>query len=148
MIKERKTRNFDFLKTPLPELPSREEVIQKTVELTGQSSVEIPPLVPTVVEVPAEVPKPIKAKTVKKEPKSTQKAPKQAKKSTAAVPTEKSKVGRRALEDARKPFTSTITVDNKKRLRQLCAEYDIAMSDALNEMLSAQFENRAPKYKV
>ena len=162
MAKERITRNFDFLKNPLPELPSREEVIQKTVELTGQPSVvaaEVPPSrknrdrsVSTPIEVAVEVPKPVKKQVVKKTtaPPKTKAQPKQVKQAIVAEPEpkEKGKVGRRALEDARKPFTSTITVDNKRRLRQLCAEYDIAMSDALNEMLSAQFEKREPIYKV
>ena len=146
MTKERKTRNFDFLKNPLQELPSREEVIQKTVELTGQTLVssEIPPSVSKPVEAEKVTPKPIKAKT------STQKPinPIQQPKTINAELKEKPKVGRRALVDTRKPFTSTITVENKRRLRQLCAEFDIAMSDALNEILSAQFEKREPIYKV
>lgn len=153
MAKERKTRNFDFLKEPLPELPSREEVIQKTVELTGQPSVniEVAPSVPIPIMEVETLPVVEKAtKPAKKKPVSPKKSPKPTKQSLLAeeAPKEKSKVGRRALEDTRKPFTSTITVDNKKRLRQLCAEYDIAMSDALNEILAAQFEKRAPIYKV
>lgn len=152
MAKERKTRNFDFLKNPQPELPSREEVIQKTVELTGQSLViaEAPPSVSTSVE--PEMPKSVenKSKKAKKEPILPKEKPKQVKQALMPEPEPKakSKVGRRALEDSRKPFTSTITVDNKRRLRQLCAEYDIAMSDALNEILAAQFEKRPPKYTV
>jgi hypothetical protein len=152
MAKERKTRNFDFLKKPQPELPSREEVIQKTVELTGQALVitEIPPSVSTSAE--SEIPKTVenKRKTVKKEPKVRKETPKRQKQALMVepMPKEKSKVGRRALEDTRKPFTSTITVENKRKLRQLCAEYDIAMSDALNEILAAQFEKRPPKYTV
>ncbi len=152
MAKERKTRNFDFLKNPQPELPSREEVIQKTVELTGQSLViaETPPSVLIVVE--PEIPKAVenKSKKAKIEPVLPKETPKRVKQALIAepIPKEKSKVGRRALEDARKPFTSTITVDNKRKLRQLCAEYDIAMSDALNEILAAQFEKRPPKYMV
>jgi hypothetical protein len=146
MSKDRKARNFDFLKNPLPELPSREEVIQKTVELTGQTLV-------TVAEAPS-VSTPVEAKKTKpKEPKAKTAAPKAAKpkpikQAIVAEPTpkEKGKVGRKALEDTRKPFTSTITSENKRRLRQLCAEYDIAMSDALNELLSAQFEQRPPKF--
>ena len=59
---------------------------------------------------------------------------------------EKSKVGRKALVDIRKPFTTTITVDNKRQLRQLCAEHDIAMSDVINEILSAHFEQRTPNF--
>ncbi len=158
MAKERKTRNFDFLKNPQSELPSREEVIQKTVELTGQSLViaEVPPspkessrTVSTAVEL--EIPKTVenKSKKAKKEPVLPKETPKQVKQALIPdEPKEKSKVGRRALEDSRKPFTSTITVDNKRKLRQLCAEYDIAMSDALNEILAAQFEKRPPKYTV
>lgn len=156
MAKERKTRNFDFLKEPLPELPSREEVIQKTVALTGQASVssvsiEVPPSVLTPIidiEIPKEVEKTIKP--AKKKAVTPSKSPKPTKKTLLVedVPKEKSKVGRPALEDTRKPFTSTITVENKKRLRQLCAEYDIAMSDALNEILAAQFEKRPPIYTL
>lgn len=152
MAKERKTRNFDFLKNPQPELPSREEVIQKTVELTGQSLViaEVPPSVSTSVE--SEIPNTVgnTSKKAKKEPTLPKETPKRLKQALIEepMPKEKSKVGRRALEDSRKPFTSTITVDNKRKLRQLCAEYDIAMSDALNEILAAQFEKRPPKYTV
>jgi hypothetical protein len=62
------------------------------------------------------------------------------------VVVEKSKVGRKALVDTRKPFTTTITVDNKRQLRQLCAEYDIAMSDVINEILAAHFEKRPPSF--
>ena len=168
MAKERKTRNFDFLKEPQPELPSREEVIQKTVALTGQGlindepalysqpSQDVPSVLPLIVEVETpkpveEIPKPIEEtpKTVEKKPISPKIIAKNAKKTVVIEPApEKLKVGRKALEDARKPFTSTITVENKRRLRQLCAEYDIAMSDALNEILSAQFEKRQPKYTV
>ena len=152
MTKERKTRNFDFLKNPLPELPSREEVIQKTVELTGQTLVssEIPPSVSKPVEAEKVTPKPIKAKTPTQKPIKTPKPikPIQQPRTINAELKEKPKVGRRALVDIRKPFTSTITVENKRRLRQLCAEFDIAMSDALNEILSAQFEKREPIYKV
>jgi hypothetical protein len=193
MSKDRKVRNFDFLKQAPPPLPSREEVIQKTAELTGQSlvgegqtpSVSAPfeaistsvqevavPIVVTpistpittpvvaptpppvviverVVEVPKEivaVPKPIAA-TIEKEKKAIQKKVKTVEVPLAvAAPAEKSKVGRKALVDTRKPFTTTITVDNKKRLRQLCAEYDIAMSDVINEILSAHFDQRAPSF--
>jgi hypothetical protein len=193
MSKDRKVRNFDFLKQTPPPLPSREEVIQKTAELTGQSvvgeeltpSVSAPievvsapvevvtvPVITTpistpiitpvsapspppvvvvekVVEVPAEVvvvPTPIAA-TVEKEKKAIQKKVKTVEVPLAvAAPAEKSKVGRKALVDTRKPFTTTITVDNKKRLRQLCAEYDIAMSDVINEILSAHFDQRAPSF--
>lgn len=161
MAKERKTRNFDFLKEPQPELPSREEVIQKTVALTGQGlindetalysqpSQDVPLVLPLTVE--AETPKRVEEipKMVEKKPVSPKIIAKNAKKTVVIEPApEKLKVGRKALEDARKPFTSTITVENKRRLRQLCAEYDIAMSDALNEILSAQFEKRQPKYTV
>jgi hypothetical protein len=190
MSKDRKVRNFDFLKQTPPPLPSREEVIQKTAELTGQSvigegqttpSVSAPievvavpvevvtvPVVSTpiitsasapisapvvivekVVDVPAKVvvvPTPIAA-PVEKEKKAIQKKEKTAAAPPVVVaPVEKSKVGRKALVDTRKPFTTTITVDNKKRLRQLCAEYDIAMSDVINEILSAHFDQRAPSF--
>ena len=81
MAKERKTRNFDFLKNPQPELPSREEVIQKTVELTGQSLViaEVPPSVSTSVE--SEIPKTVenKSKKAKKEPTLPKETPKRLK---------------------------------------------------------------------
>lgn len=125
MSKERKVRNFDFLKETPPPLPSREEVIQKTAELTGQSAVG--------------------EEKEKKEVKKRQKAVELP--SPPIVVQEivaKSKVGRRALIDSRKPFTTTITVDNKRRLRQLCAEHDIAMSDVINEILSAHFDQRTP----
>jgi hypothetical protein len=188
MSKDRKVRNFDFLKQTPPPLPSREEVIQKTAELTGQTVVGeglIPPpieavsapvevvtvpvvmtpistpistavstpiapplvIVEKIVEVPTEVvvvPPPIAP--VDKEKKAIQKKVKTVEVPTVAAPAEKSKVGRKALVDTRKPFTTTITVDNKKRLRQLCAEYDIAMSDVINEILSAHFAQRAPTF--
>jgi hypothetical protein len=190
MSKDRKVRNFDFLKQTPPPLPSREEVIQKTAELTGQTlvgegqtpsvsapieaisapveavivpvvttpigtpiitpvSVPSPPpvaVVEKVVEVPTKVvvvPTPL----VEKEKKAVQKKVKTVEPPPViAAPTEKSKVGRKALVDTRKPFTTTITVDNKKRLRQLCAEYDIAMSDVINEILSAHFDQRTPNF--
>lgn len=151
MAKERKVRSFDFLKQPLAELPTREEVIQKTVEITGLSVENTPPSVSATVVEKEAVPTPTNIIS-EAAPKKTAapKAPK-AQKTTLIVeeiPKEKAKVGRKALEDARKPFTSTITVENKKKLRQLCAEYDISMSDALNEMLAAQFEKRSSIYKV
>ena len=199
MSKDRKVRNFDFLKQTPPPLPSREEVIQKTAELTGQTiigvgeeqtpsvsapieaiptSVEVgtvpvvtapintsistpismpvaaavspaitPPvvIVEKVVEVPTEIEE--VAAPVEKEKKAIQKKVKTVEPPPAvAVSVEKSKVGRKALIDTRKPFTTTITVDNKKRLRQLCAEYDIAMSDVINEILSAHFDQRTPSF--
>lgn len=144
MSKERKTRNFDFLKQTPPELPSREEVIQKTAELTGRTleTVEVP-VVPVEVQLPVE--------KKKKEPKVTQNPQKPQKTVRAVLPdepivAEKAKVGRRALADSRKPFTTTITVDNKRRLRELCAQYDIAMSDVINEILAAQFEQRPSQF--
>ncbi len=150
MSKERKTRNFDFLKQTLPELPSREEVIQKTAELTGTTfeNPEVPPSVSAAVETPSA---PIKVKIPsekkKKEPKP---APKLQKAVASVLPiepvVEKAKVGRKALADSRKPFTTTITVDNKRRLRELCAKYDIAMSDVINEILAAQFEKRTSQF--
>ena len=151
MSKERKTRNFDFLKQALPELPSREEVIQKTAELTGTAfeSPEVPPSVKVAIEpivVPVEVKLPTEKK--KKEQKETQKPPKVVASILPDEPIiiEKGKVGRRALADSRKPFTTTITVDNKRRLRELCAKYDIAMSDVINEILAAQFEQRPSQF--
>ena len=39
MSKDRKVRNFDFLKQTPPELPSREEVIQKTNAITSKTIV-------------------------------------------------------------------------------------------------------------
>ncbi|MDZ7876163.1 MAG: hypothetical protein U5L45_00755 [Saprospiraceae bacterium] len=192
MSKDRKVRNFDFLKQTPPPLPSREEVIQKTAELTGQPlvgegltpSVSVPfeaisapvlvvtePVITTpistpvsaqiapviviaekVVEVPAKVSTEIvvvATPAVEKEKKTVQKKVKTIE--TPSVPIvaahiEKSKAGRKALIDTRKPFTTTITVDNKKRLRQLCAEYDIAMSDVINEILAAHFDQRSPKF--
>jgi hypothetical protein len=159
MSKERKTRNFDFLKQIPPELPSREEVIQKTAELTGTTfqSPEVTPspivsgfaTVSTPVEVlvvPKKVKLPVEKK--KKEPKLT---PMTQKTVTSILPVEpiiveKAKVGRKALADSRKPFTTTITVDNKRRLRELCAQYDIAMSDVINEILAAQFEQRPSQF--
>ena len=187
MAKERKVRNFDFLKqTPSP-LPSREEVIQKTAELTGQSpvsdemtpsvsgpieAVSAPISVPVsasvevvseaTMEVAAEIAAEVVAEIVaaakpvaqvekaEKEKKVVQKRQK-----VAEIPppppvvqmiVEKSKVGRRALADARKPFTTTITLNNKRQLRQLCAEHDIAMSDVINEILAAHFEQRTPNF--
>ena len=200
MSKDRKVRNFDFLKQTPPPLPSREEVIQKTAELTGQTIVGVgerqtlsvsapievilapvevvavpvvttpistsigtpinmpvaasvsttvtPPvvIVEKIVKVPTEVVE-VTAPTIEKEKKTIQKKVKMVEVPTVAVaPVEKSKVGRKALIDTRKPFTTTITVDNKKRLRQLCAEYDIAMSDVINEILSAHFDQRAPSF--
>jgi hypothetical protein len=166
MSKERKVRNFDFLKQTPPELPSREEVIQKTAELTGQKRVgeEVPsvsepiliapepPIVAIVEPVAPSVPTPTEvataARPVEKEKKVPQKRTKVVEAPPPVVETviEKSKVGRRALVDTRKPFTTTITVDNKRRLRQLCAEHDIAMSDVINEILSAHFEQRSPNF--
>jgi hypothetical protein len=165
MSKDRKVRNFDFLKQTPTELPSREEVIQKTAELTGQKRVgeedpsvsepilaapELPivkiaepvvPLIPTpniVAEVVA---------SIEKEKKSPIKKPKAIEPPhIVQAIIEKSKVGRRALVDTRKPFTTTLTVDNKRKLRQLCAEHDIAMSDVINEILSAHFEQRTPTF--
>ena len=165
MSKERKVRNFDFLKQTPPTLPSREEVIQKTAELTGQwrvageenaPSVSAPVeavvgvfaevVAEVVAEVFAEVVAP--AKPVEKEKKVASKRPKAVEPPPPVVQTivEKSKVGRRALVDARKPFTTTITLNNKRQLRQLCAEHDIAMSDVINEILSAHFDQRLPSF--
>ena len=175
MSKERKVRNFDFLKQTPPPLPSREEVIQKTAELTGQSpvgeekvpsvsrpveTVSTPIVAPDVADVAAvsstvsasaqsvveaaEVVKPVEKQ--KKEVKKRQKAVELPPPPPVVVQEimAKPKVGRRALADSRKPFTTTITVDNKRRLRQLCAEHDIAMSDVINEILSAHFDQRTP----
>ena len=174
MSKERKVRNFDFLKQTPPPLPSREEVIQKTAELTGQSpvgeekvpsvsgpveTVSTPVVVAAVVDVSVVAPtvsasvKPVAevvevVKSVEKEKKEVKKRQKVVEPSPPSVVVQaiiaKSKVGRRALVDSRKPFTTTITVDNKRRLRQLCADHDIAMSDVINEILSAHFNQRSP----
>jgi hypothetical protein len=166
MSKERKVRNFDFLKQTPPPLPSREEVIQKTAELTGQSAVgeEKTPSVSAPIEVIAAPVLPVEAvaaivseavveavaaaKPVEKEKKTVQKRQKTAEPPPPVVQAivEKSKVGRRALADARKPFTTTITLNNKRQLRQLCAEHDIAMSDVINEILAAHFEQRTPNF--
>ena len=189
MAKERKVRNFDFLKqTPSP-LPSREEVIQKTAELTGQSpvsdemtpsvsgpieAVSAPISVPVsasvevvseaTMEVAAEIAAEVVAEIVaaakpvaqvekaEKEKKVVQKRQKVVETPSLPPPSvvqtlvEKTKVGRRALADARKPFTTTITLNNKRQLRQLCAEHDIAMSDVINEILAAHFEQRTPNF--
>lgn len=182
MSKERKIRNFDFLKQTPPPLPSREEVIQKTAELTGQSAVgeEKDPSVsasvePVLVSSSTPILTPVEAETkapvdvlvgtsveavakigavveAEKAVVKEKKEPKKREKVVALPPppvvvqeiVAKSKVGRRALADSRKPFTTTITVDNKRRLRQLCAEHDIAMSDVINEILSAHFDQRTP----
>jgi hypothetical protein len=162
MSKDRKIRNFDFLKQAPSELPSREEVIQKTAELTGQKRVgegdpSVSGSIQTVLEPPpAKIRTPIStpievatiAAPIKKEKEVQEKRVKVVKNPTPVAPpiVEKAKVGRRALIDTRKPFTTTITVDNKRRLRQLCAEYDIAMSDVINEILSAHFEQRTPTF--
>lgn len=175
MSKERKVRNFDFLKQTPPPLPSREEVIQKTAELTGQSpvvgaekdsSVSTPieavstPVTPVAsIEVVAESVSATASeavmgvvevtKTIEKEKKVVQKRQKVVELPPPPVVeaiVEKSKVGRRALADARKPFTTTITLNNKRQLRQLCAEHDIAMSDVINEILAAHFEQRMPNF--
>ena len=188
MSKERKVRNFDFLKQAASPLPSREEVIQKTAELTGQSPVgeETTPSVSGPIDaVSAPISAPVEAfkeattevateviaetvkgtvaavvatakpaekvKKVEKEKKNekvVQKRPKVLETPPPVVQTlvEKSKVGRRALTDARKPFTTTITLNNKRQLRQLCAEHDIAMSDVINEILAAHFEQRTPNF--
>jgi hypothetical protein len=172
MSKDRKVRNFDFLKQAPSELPSREEVIQKTAELTGQKRVgerdsreggtgssvlgpiqaaSEPPIVKIEPPVPP-ISTPIEvtaiARPIDKEKEVQQKRAKVVKNLTPVAPliVEKAKVGRRALVDTRKPFTTTITVDNKRRLRQLCAEHDIAMSDVINEILSAHFEQRTPTF--
>ena len=177
MSKERKVRNFDFLKQTPPPLPSREEVIQKTAELTGQSPVgeeKVPSVsglvetvsTPIVAPVVADVATVSSAVSASAQPvvevvevvKSVEKEKKEVKKRQKAVELPppppvvvqeiiaKPKVGRRALADSRKPFTTTITVDNKRRLRQLCAEHDIAMSDVINEILSAHFDQRTPVF--
>ena len=177
MSKERKVRNFDFLKQTPPPLPSREEVIQKTAELTGQLPVvenEKAPSVSAPIEavsapiiVPVEVVNEVIAETivetgdkvvaavkpvekVGKEKKGVQKRQKAVQPPppppVVQAIVQKSKVGRRALLDARKPFTTTITLSNKRQLRQLCAEHDIAMSDVINEILSAHFEQRTPNF--
>lgn len=155
MSKERKVRNFDFLKQTPSELPSRAEVIQKTAELTGQLPVgeEKPPLVsPPIAGVSAPVDAVTEviapAKRVGKEKKTVKKRQKAVEPPPPVVQAivEKSKVGRRALVDTRKPFTTTITLSNKRQLRQLCAEHDIAMSDVINEILSAHFEQRTPNF--
>ena len=179
MSKERKVRNFDFLKQTPPPLPSREEVIQKTAELTGQSpvgeekvpsvsrpveTVSTPIFVPVVGSLAAVAPTisaSVKSavevvevlKLVEKEKKEKKEVKKRQKAIELPPPPvvvqeiiAKSKVGRRALIDSRKPFTTTITVDNKRRLRQLCAEHDIAMSDVINEILSAHFDQRTPVF--
>jgi hypothetical protein len=173
MSKDRKVRNFDFLKQAPSELPSREEVIQKTAELTGQKRVgegdfreggagstvseaiqTVPePLIVKIIEPSAPpISQPIEVAAIvapiDKAKEVQQKRPKVVKVPTPVAPpiVEKAKVGRRALIDTRKPFTTTITVDNKRRLRQLCAEYDIAMSDVINEILSAHFEQRTPTF--
>ncbi len=164
MSKERKVRNFDFLKQTPPPLPSREEVIQKTAELTGQSTV-VEEKTPSVSEPIEAIPVPVSpvekaevtvtevvaiAKPVEKERKVVQKRQKMAEPPlpppVVQAIVEKSKVGRRALADARKPFTTTITLNNKRQLRQLCAEHDIAMSDVINEILAAHFEQRMPNF--
>jgi hypothetical protein len=154
MSKERKVRNFDFLKQTPSELPSRAEVIQKTAELTGQLPVgeEKPPSVsPPIAVVSAPVAAVTEAiapaKKIEKEKKTVKKRQKIAE-PPPVVQTivEKSKVGRRALVDTRKPFTTTITLNNKRQLRQLCAEHDIAMSDVINEILAAHFEQRTPNF--
>ena len=176
MSKERKVRNFDFLKQTPPPLPSREEAIQKTAELTGQSLVregKVPSVSGPVETVSTPIVAPIVVKVAAVSPtvsafiepvievveaiKPTEKEKKEVKKrqKTIELPpppvvvqeiVAKSKVGRRALIDSRKPFTTTITVDNKRRLRQLCAEHDIAMSDVINEILSAHFDQRTPAF--
>ena len=162
MSKDRKIRNFDFLKQAPSELPSREEVIQKTAELTGQKRVgegdpSVSGSIQTVLEPPpakiiTPISTPIEVATIaapmKKEKEVQDKRVKVVKNPTPIAPpiVEKAKVGRRALIDTRKPFTTTITVDNKRRLRQLCAEHDIAMSDVINEILSAHFEQRTPTF--
>ncbi len=168
MSKERKVRNFDFLKQTPPELPSREEVIQKTAELTGQLPVVEEKALPKkgrdklLVSAPIEaVSAPVQvaevvaeviaaAKLVEKEKKVVQKRPKAVEPPppppVVQAVVEKSKVGRRALVDTRKPFTTTITLNNKRQLRQLCAEHDIAMSDVINEILAAHFEQRTPNF--
>jgi hypothetical protein len=174
MSKDRKVRNFDFLKQTPTELPSREEVIQKTAELTGQKRVgeEVsreggtgssvsepifvvpePPVVKIVEPIFPTIPTPVKVAeivapvTIEKEKKAPIKKPKAVEPPPVVQAiVEKGKVGRRALVDTRKPFTTTITVDNKRQLRQLCAEYDIAMSDVINEILSAHFEQRTPSF--
>lgn len=165
MSKDRKVRNFDFLKQTPIELPSREEVIQKTAELTGQKRVgeedpsvsepilvvSEPPIVKIVEPIAPPISEPISVAAavvpIEKEKKAVVKKAK-AVEPPLVVPTivEKGKVGRRALIDVRKPFTTTITVDNKRQLRQLCAEHDIAMSDVINEILAAHFEQRAPTF--
>ena len=162
MSKDRKVRNFDFLKQAPSELPSREEVIQKTAELTGQKRVgegdpSVSESIQTVVEPPpvkiiAPILTPIQvaaiAAPVEKQKEVQEKRAKVVKIPTPVAPpiVEKAKVGRRALLDTRKPFTTTITIDNKRRLRQLCAEHDIAMSDVINEILSAHFEQKTPTF--
>jgi hypothetical protein len=165
MSKDRKVRNFDFLKQTPTELPSREEVIQKTAELTGQkrvgeevsslsepiSVVPEPPIVKIVEPTVPSIPTPIKVAEIiapiEKEKKTVVKKPKAVEPPPVVQPiVEKGKVGRRALVDVRKPFTTTITVDNKRQLRQLCAEHDIAMSDVINEILAAHFEQRTPTF--
>lgn len=182
MSKERKVRNFDFLKQTSSPLPSREEVIQKTAELTGQStvgeekapSVSAPieavsqPIAPVLPVAPSEmvtiavsettsevasktvVETVVEAKPVEKEKKTVQKRQKAVEPPppppVVQAIVEKSKVGRRALADVRKPFTTTITLNNKRQLRQLCAEHDIAMSDVINEILAAHFEQRTPNF--
>ena len=180
MSKERKVRNFDFLKQTPPPLPSREEVIQKTAELTGQSpvgeekvpsvsgfveTVSTPIVAPVVADVAADAAvvaptisasvKPVAevaeaVKFVEKQKKEVKKRQKAVELPPPPVVVQeimaKPKVGRRALADSRKPFTTTITVDNKRRLRQLCAEHDIAMSDVINEILSAHFDQRTPVF--
>jgi hypothetical protein len=157
MSKDRKVRNFDFLKQTPSELPSREEVIQKTAELTGQTPIgaEDPSVSAAVDTISAPEVVPAKATVAAKSVEKAAKAPPRKEKvvKTPASPppavevvVEKSKVGRKALVDTRKPFTTTITVDNKRQLRQLCAEYDIAMSDVINEILAAHFEKRPPSF--
>jgi hypothetical protein len=167
MSKDRKVRNFDFLKQTPTELPSREEVIQKTAELTGQKRVgeedpsvsepifvvPEPPVVKIVEPIVPTIPTPVKVAeivapmAIEKEKKAPIKKPKAVEPPPVVQAiVEKGKVGRRALVDTRKPFTTTITVDNKRQLRQLCAEYDIAMSDVINEILSAHFEQRTPSF--
>ena len=127
MSKDRKVRNFDFLKQAPSELPSREEVIQKTAELTGQkrvgegdsreggtgSSVSEP--IQTVVEPPpvkiiAPILTPIQvaaiAAPVEKQKEVQEKRAKVVKIPAPAIPpiVEKAKVGRRALLDTRAEF--------------------------------------------
>ena len=128
----------------------------------GVETVSTPVVVPVIAEVAAVAPTisvSVKAiAEVAEAVKPVEKEKKEVKKRQKAVELPppppvvvqeilaKSKVGRRALADSRKPFTTTITVDNKRRLRQLCAEHDIAMSDVINEILSAHFDQRMPVF--